>query len=64
MRDINRIEPFMEELTTIWKEQCPDWRFGQFISNVLGWIQSEKEIDIFFIEEDKILEYIKEYFDL
>ena len=64
MRDINRIEPFMEELAIIWKEQCPDWRFGQFVSNVLGWIQSEKERDIFYIEEKQMLEYIKEYFKL
>lgn len=64
MRDVNRIEPFMNELVNIWKEQCPDWRFGQFVSNVMGWIQIEKERDIFFIEEDKMLEYIKEYFKL
>ncbi len=28
MRDINRIEPFMNEVAGIWKEKFPDWRFG------------------------------------
>lgn len=34
MRDPNRIEPFMKELTDIWKTTCPNWRFGQLIFNV------------------------------
>ena len=34
MRDPNRIEPFLQELGKIWKEECPDWRFGQLIFNV------------------------------
>ena len=33
MRDINRIEPFMNEVAGIWKEKFPDWRFGQLMSN-------------------------------
>lgn len=33
MRDINRIEPFMNEVATIWKEKFLDWRFGQMMSN-------------------------------
>ena len=27
MRDPDRIEPFMNILTKVWKENCPDWRF-------------------------------------
>ena len=33
MKDINRIEPFMEKLTEVWKEQ-PDLRFGELIKNI------------------------------
>lgn len=59
MRDINRIDKFCEELAKIWKENCPDWRFGQFMVNVLG----AMPIDPFFPEEDKMIEYIKNFFE-
>ncbi len=59
MRKIERIEPFMKELTKIWKEKCPDWRFGQLMSNVLN----SFDIDPFFIEEDEMLERFKKYFN-
>lgn len=59
-RDINRIEPFMQELTKIWKEQCPNWRFGQLIENVLN----SFETDPWFMEEDEMLKRIKKYFNI
>ncbi len=57
-RDINRIEPFMKELTKLWKEQCPDWRFGQLISNVFCMLRK----DCFYVEDDEMLEAFKTYF--
>lgn len=59
MRKIERIEPFMKELAKIWKEKCPEWRFGQLMSNVLN----SFDIDPFFIEEDEMLERFKKYFN-
>lgn len=59
-RDINRIEPFMQELTKIWKEQCPHWRFGQLVENVLN----SFETDPWFMEEDEMLKRIKKYFNI
>lgn len=61
MRDINRLDKFYEELKTIHKKSFPDWRFGQLCSNFFGWLATEKSIDLFFPEEDQMLEYIKEY---
>lgn len=58
MRDKNRIKPFMEELTKLWEEECPDWRFGQLISNVFDYLQ----YDAFFYEEKEILNEFKKYF--
>ena len=58
MRDPNRIDEFCQELAAIWKENVPDWRFGQLICNVFG----SMKIDPFFPEEDKMLEVFKEYF--
>lgn len=57
-RDINRIEPFMKELTKIWKENCPNWRFGQLMENVLNSIDT----DPWFIEEDEMIKKFKDYF--
>lgn len=61
MRDINRIDKFGDEFTKIWKNSFPDQRFGQLCSNFFGWLMSEKKIDLFFPEEDKMIEYFKEY---
>lgn len=58
MRDKNRIKPFMEELTKIWEEECPDWRFGQFITNVLGALP----FDVFYCEDSELLNEIAKYF--
>ena len=60
MRDPNRLYPFYQQLTEVHQRTFPDWRFGQFMINFLSWVQSEK-CDPFFPEEDKMLEYIKEY---
>lgn len=60
MRDINRIDKFMEELTKIWKEQCPDWRFGQLMVNVLGTLNK----DPFFPEEDEMIQHFRNFFNI
>lgn len=62
MRDPNRIEPFMDELGKIWKENCPDWRFGQLMSNAARVMQTHGE-DIFYKEDDELIEYFREWFD-
>ena len=45
----------------IHKEHFCDWRFGQFCSNFFGWLASEKKVDLFFPEEDKMIKYIREF---
>lgn len=56
MRDVNRIDPFLENLGKLWKEKCPDWRFGQLVVNVLGQ-------DPFYIEDDKSMEQFEKFFN-
>ncbi len=63
MREPKRIKEFCEQLAATW-ERVPDWRFGQFISNVLGQIQSDKHRDIFFIEDEEMLQGIRKYFKI
>ena len=64
MRNVERLDVFYNELKRIHEQYFPDWRFGQLCSNIFGWIMKEKKIDIFFSEEDKMLEYIREYAEL
>ena len=61
MRNPERLNDFYDEIKQIHKECFPDWRFGQMCSNFFGWLASEKKIDLFFPEEDKMLDYFKEY---
>lgn len=61
MRDPNRLDDFYIQLKTIHKTKYPDWRFGQLMSNFFGWLYSEKKVDLFFPEEDKMIEYLKEF---
>lgn len=61
IRNPNRIDSFTEELNRIWKTYYPDWRFGQFMMNIMGYIANTKKIDPFFIEEKQMITYLKEY---
>ena len=61
MRDPNRLDTFYKELCQIHKEYFPDWRFGQLCSNFFSWLAETKGMDLFFPEEDRMLEYLHEY---
>lgn len=61
MRDANRLYKFYDELRDIHMKHFPDWRFGQMINNILGWWTNKHGRDIFFSEEDEMLEIFKEY---
>lgn len=61
MRDINRIDNFTSELNRIWKQYFCDWRFGQLVSNLLGEYYSQTKCDPFFVEENKMLEFLYKF---
>lgn len=61
MRNPDRLYSFYHQLCDIHMRTFPDWRFGQFCSNFIGWVYSEKKRDIFFPEEDEMLSLLKEY---
>ena len=62
MRDPQRIRKFCNQLATLW-ERVPDWRFGQLMSNVLGAFVADTKRDIFFPEDDELLEFFEKYFN-
>lgn len=61
MRDPNRLYPFYDRLREIHMTYFPDWRFGQLINNVLGWYYSKNKRDIFFPEEDEMIQIFEDY---
>ncbi len=61
MRDPKRLDKFYDEMKEMHKKYWPDWRWGQYCSNFFGWLMSEKKRDLFFPEEDEMIEYIREY---
>ena len=62
MRNTDRIKVFCDELAELWEEYVPDWRFGQLISNVFGTIYARTKRDIWFLEEDELMNEIRKYF--
>lgn len=63
MRDINRIAGYMEQLKEQW-ERVPDWRFGQFIANVLGPAMIKANCsNLFMIEDEELFKAIQEIMD-
>lgn len=61
MRDPKRIDEFCSMLAHHW-HKVPDWRFGQLISNVLGAYVGTTGKDIFFPEDDELLDFFQQYF--
>lgn len=61
MRNPERLDGFYDELKNIHKQYFTDWRFGQLCSNFFGWLYEKKKLDLFFPEENEMLEYLKEY---
>lgn len=61
MRDPGRLSKFYNDLEKLHREKIPDWRFGQFISNMFTWLLTEKKVDPFFFEEDQFIDYAKEF---
>jgi hypothetical protein len=61
MRDPNRLDSFYDEVKRIHKKHFPDWRFGQFMCNFLGWLSADQGRDPFFPEEDEMIKYLRDY---
>lgn len=56
MRNPERIEDFLQEFGTLWKDHYPDWRYGQLLMNFLSVYG-----DVFYLEEDQFLVAFKAF---
>ncbi len=63
MRDPKRIRKFCNQLADIWESQCPDWRFGQLVNNVMSSGELAKLVS-YYVEDDEMMDYFKKYFHL
>lgn len=61
MRDPKRLDDFYSEFRKIHAEYFPDWRFGQLCFNFFGWLHMTKQLDFYFLEEDMMIKYLREY---
>ena len=61
MRKSERLDKFYNELCEIHKKHFPDWRFGQLIINILADWQAKTGRDIFFPEEDEVIQIFRDY---
>ena len=61
MRDPNRLNYFYSTMKVLHQACFPDLRFGQLMSNFFDWLMGSKGVDLFFPEENKMLEYFREY---
>lgn len=52
----------MAQLSLLW-QQVPEWRLGQFISNLSQYIDSHYQKDIFYVEDDELIKFAKEYLE-
>lgn len=62
MRDINRIDSYMARLKRIWK-RYPDFRFGQMLMNLLGEVQKEVGMDLFYVEDEEFFAAFEKCFE-
>lgn len=61
MREPERLFLFYDTMRNLHMKLLPDWRFGQLMSNFWGWYWSKTKKDMFFPEEDEVLQYLTEY---
>lgn len=61
MRDPERISKYCRTLQDAWS-QFPDWRFGQFVINLINLCADQTGRDPFFVEDGEMFEFIRDYF--
>ena len=62
MRDPKRSDDNYDRMKKIHQEKLPDWRFGQLMSNFLGWLAQQNKM-CFYLGDAQMLRYFEEYVD-
>ena len=59
MRDPKRIYSTTSAIANVWAD-LPNWRFGQLMYNFKAAMEQDGR-DIFYMEEDELIDYLKAY---
>ena len=61
MRDPHRIDYYCDKLAELW-HKVPDWRFGQFIVNIItAYANKYNDIDPFYVEDSDFMKFLHEF---
>ena len=61
MRDPQRLDMYGYTIKELHKNNFPDWRIGQMITNFLNWYITTYHTDIFYIEDDMFVERFEKF---
>ena len=61
MRSVDRLDAFYVEMNKLHKSEMPDIRVGQLFFNFNVWLSNKYNIDMYFLEEDELFNYMKEF---
>lgn len=61
MRKAERLDDFYAEKCRLHKKYLPDFRVGQLDSSFYGWLMNTKGKDLFFPEDDDMIDLFREY---
>ena len=60
MRDPSRIDYYCDELADIW-HKVPDWRLGQFMTNMLLAYHNTYKHDAFYAEDADFMKFMRDF---
>ena len=61
MRNPQRLDMYGYDIKELHKNNLPDWRIGQMITNFLSWHITTYKTDIFYIEDDMFVERFEKF---
>lgn len=62
MRNPDRIEPILKMLRLVWKKS-PQLRLTQLLSNVILGYTDWSNKDLYYVEDDKVVEALEKFWD-
>lgn len=60
-KDSSILIKFGNLLYSLCQDKYSHWRTGQLLSNFISWLESEKCLDIFYVEDQELLDLLKEF---
>lgn len=62
MKELNTCDAYFS-MMNLHVTECPNLRVGQLISNFTSWLKDKKSIDIYYLNDIKIVHLLEEYLE-